>query len=203
MDDSFLIFRYNVRRYLGKVNVVLINQLAYGNPRHFQLRNAEQSYRKNADYMNARKPSQTDLEDLLTGKKEFDLLRSGQVPLMIRKPGSSHEETITELENIRKEALSSLPPTTLDYRTAASATAKIREIRSQDMLDRVAETQIELAEATLDKNERSFSNEHSLSEQQTIQRRRKYELAASKYAYQAEMKRRGFQIEQPSFFRIA
>lgn len=182
---------------------MLINQLAYGNPRHFQVRNAEQSYRKNADYMNARKPSQTDLEDLLTGKKEFDLMRSGQVPLMIRKPGSSHEETITELENIRKEALSSLPPTTLDYRTAASATAKIREIQSQETLDRVAERQIELAEATVKKNEGSSAIEQSPSEVQNILRRRQYELAASKYAYQAEMKRRGFNLEQPSFFRIA
>jgi len=153
--------------------------------------------------MNTRKPSQTDLEDLLTGKKERELLRAGQVPLMIRKPGTSHEETIHELENIRRDSLSSMPPTALDLRTAASASAKINEVRAQQAVDRTAERQIELEVTKLEKTETPSKFQVTEPEREKQVRRQQYEMAASKYAYQAELKKRGFQPEQPSFFRIA
>ncbi|MFC4410743.1 hypothetical protein ACFOZY_09985 [Chungangia koreensis] len=182
---------------------MLSSQISYGNTRHFQMRNAEQSYRKHTEYMNTRKPSLTDLEDLLTGKKERELFRAGQVPLMIAKPGASHEETIQELENVRRESLSSVPPTALELRTAASASAKINEVRAQQAVDRAAERQIELEVDHLNKIEIQSREAATEPEYGKLVRRRQYELAVSKYAYQAEFKKRGFEPEQPSFFRIA
>lgn len=182
---------------------MLLSQISYGNSRHYQLRNAEQSYRKSSEYMNARKPSRTELEDLLTGKAERELLRAGQVPLMVRKPGSSHEETIRELENVRSESLSSMPQTELDVRTAASAAAKINEVRAQEAVDQAAERQIEQEVSRLENAPISPKGQLPELDLQKMIRRRQYETAASKYAYQAELKMRGFQPEQPSFFRIA
>lgn len=181
---------------------MLLSQISYGNTRHFQMRNAEQSYRKHAEYMNTRKPSMSDLEDLLTGKKERELFKAGQVPLMIAKPGASHEEVIQELESVRRESLSSVPPTALGLRTAASASAKINEVRAQQAVDRAAERQIELEVHKLNKHE-SSSKEATGPEFGKMVRQRQYELAVSKYSYQAELKKRGFEPEKPGFFRIA
>lgn len=127
--------------------------------------------------------------------------------------GSTPEETIELLEHVKRAALASAEPSVEDLRLAASASTRIQEAQAQVELNEIAESQIEFEaqrqteiqyEATNKSMQIDFQEpQNTLVEQQKHKQLRLFEEAISKYSFHVQMKQQGFQIQQPSFYRIA
>ncbi len=127
--------------------------------------------------------------------------------------GSTPEETIELLEHVKRAALASAEPSVEDLRLAASASNRIQAAQAQVNLNEMAESQIDFEsqrqteiqyEATNKSMQIDFQEtQNSLIEQQKNKQLRLFEKAISKYSFQVQMKQQGFQIQQPSFYRIA
>lgn len=176
----------------------------------FQRKDVELAYRKNAQfYQPKKKPSLTELEDLLLGNKEILDIKGPSVPVQTIG-GPTPEETIELLEKVRSTALADTDPTPQDLRTAATATAKIQSVQSQITLHHEAARQIEIEAKRQREDEAAISNRSVQFDYQppgvrseNIQKRKFIEQAIAKYSHQVHLKKYGFTDQQPSFFRIA
>lgn len=199
-----------------------------------QRREVSETYKKQADFYLSIPPTLKELEDLLTGKMELngdteevaDAVRAfqeieqqpkhtlafGNAPIHAII-GSSPEETIQLLEDVRRAALAPVIPTTQDLSLAASATTRIRDAQAQVALNEHAETQIELESQRQKELEAEASNRSTQSDFQELKNTevdfeklkylRIFEQAIKKYSYQVQLKKYGFSEQQPSFYRIA
>ena len=119
--------------------------------------------------------------------------------------GKTLEETIDIWRSVRAEAISEPEPTTTDYQLAATASAKIMRTEAQIMLHNRAQTEIESA-TVLEEAESvkmaSMELPSALDREVRIMQKR-YEQAISSYSFQVHMKLKGFENDQPSFYKIA
>ncbi|SES02161.1 hypothetical protein [Psychrobacillus sp. OK032] len=189
--------------------------------RMLQRQNAGNAYRKTAEYLQPKVPTQSELEELLLGKKEreLDMPSSGKTNMLdIKGPsipvqtigGPTLEKTVELLEKVRSTALAPAKPTPEDLRVAASASAKIQRVNAQITLNMEASRQIALEVKQQLEDEASISNRSVPSDlqspkmlQEDLQKKRLKEQAIAKYSYQVHLKRYGFADLEPSFFRIA
>lgn len=136
--------------------------------RVLQRKDADDAYRKQAEYFQLKVPSLKELEDLLLGNKErepeleevteaikeFQQLESANSNskhmLDMKGPsipvqtigGPTLEKTIELLEKVRNTALAPADPSPEDLRVAASASAKIQQVNGQILLNEEANRQI-------------------------------------------------------------
>ncbi|MER2090240.1 MAG: hypothetical protein ABS920_10905 [Sporosarcina sp.] len=178
-------------------------------------RNAETAYNRHVQYNGQNQQKVAELEDLLTGKKEpeilqqerqgFQQLSGGQMKQIVMPLGKTLEETIVGWRNVRAEAISEPAPTTADYLLAATASAKIMRTEAQISLHNKAQTEIEEAVAHEKAEAAKIASMELPSdldrEVQIMQKR--YEQAISSYSFHALMKQKGFEIDRPSFYKIA
>ena len=104
-------------------------------------RNAESAYDRHVQYNGQNQKTVEDLEALLMGKKEpeivqpeqqeFQELGAGQMKQIALPVGKTLEETIDLWRDVRAEAISVPEPTTADYNLAATASAKIMQTEAQ------------------------------------------------------------------------
>ncbi|MDS9472348.1 hypothetical protein [Sporosarcina pasteurii] len=174
-------------------------------PLHIQLRkrNAETAYQSFEKYSGQK---QMEVQQFLTEKPaRKSELGAGQVKQVHLPIGKTLEETIALWRDVRSEALSVPEPTTADYQLAVKASSQIRHAEAQIGLHQKAQTEINSAV----QNEKETAVVQSAMEFPTAIERelfeleKKYERAIESYSYQVQMKMNGFQIEKPSFFKIA
>lgn len=180
-------------------------------------RNAESAYNRNVQYNGQNQKTVEDLESLLRGKKEpenvqperqeFQQLGAGQVKQIALPVGKTLEETIDLWRDVRTEAVSEQQPTTADYQLAATASAKIRQTETQIALEKLAQSNIEMASIQEQVNTakaKAVSMElPSGPERELLILQKRYEQAISSYSFQVHMKQKGFEIDRPSFYKIA
>lgn len=176
-------------------------------------RNAEQAYHRQADYNGRNQKMLDDLEALLTGKKEpevlqdreFKKLDAGQVKQIALPLGKTLEETIDAWRDVRREAISVQEPTTADQQLAATASAKIIETEARLALQKREQSQME-AEANRAKADvfkvASMDLPTDLEREVRLEQKR-FAKAISAYSIQVEAKRSGFMAEWPSYNKTA
>lgn len=132
-------------------------------------------------------------------------LGAGQVKQVAVPVGKTLEETIALWKNVRNEAVSTPEPTTADYQLAAKATSKIRQTEAQIALHHYAQTEIDRASAVEEAESAKIASIDlpSKLDYDVLEKNRRYEQAISTYAYHVQMKQQGFEIDGPSFYRIA
>jgi hypothetical protein len=178
-------------------------------------RNAEIAYDRHVQYNGRNQKTVAGLENLLTGKKELEIeqpehrefqrLGGGQMKQIVLPIGKTLEETIDLWRDVRAEAISEPEPTTADYQLAATASAKIMRTEAQITLHDKAQAEIETAVAHEEVEAAKMASMELPSvldrEVQIMQKR--YEQAISSYSFQVQMKQKGFEIDRPSFYKIA
>ena len=127
--------------------------------------------------------------------------------------GSTPEETIELLKHVKRAALAPAEPSAKDLRMAASASTRIQIAQAQVDLNEIAESQIEFETRrqkeiqfeTMNKTMQvDFQEPQNVQlDQQKQKQLRLFEEAISKYSFHVQMKQKGFQLQQPSFYRIA
>jgi len=199
-----------------------------------QRKEVSETYKKQVDFYMSKSPTLSELEDLLTGKMELDgdteevadavrafqvieqqpkhTLAFGTAPIQAII-GSTPEETIELLEDVRRAALAPANPTAQEVSVAASATTRIRGAQAQVALNERAETQIELESQRQKELQAEASNRSTQPDFQQIKSNdvdleklkhlRIFEQAIAKYSFQVQLKKYGFSEQQPSFYRIA
>lgn len=173
-------------------------------------RNAQEAYRKIEDYNNSKQEAILHLinDKLIEPEqvtKEASMLGAGQVKQVHLPVGKTLEETIFLWRDVRTEALSQLEPTTADYQLASKASSNIRRAESQLGLEQQAATAVDMtvSEAT-SKDFAQLQMMFSTPIEQTLfEREQKYKQAVSAYSFQAQLKMNGFQVDTPSFLKIA
>ncbi|WP_162920116.1 putative metalloprotease CJM1_0395 family protein [Paenisporosarcina cavernae] len=184
--------------------------------RLIQRKDATNSYKKQAELFQTKKPSLQDLEDLLLGKKEQEqqphTLKFGTTPVHAIA-GNNLEETIDLLEQVKEAALASVEPSDQDLRVAATASNRISQVRAQLSLHELANSRIKEESFTQEQLRASVTNRSSLvdfqdnkdanSQREQLARMRLFEKARQSYDYQVQLKQAGFQVKEPSFYRIA
>ena len=181
-------------------------------------RNAEDAFARHMKYNGDNQKTLTKLEELITGKKDLvevgsspndvKKLDAGQVKQIALPTGKTLEETIDLWRDVRSEAISAPEPTTADYQLAANASAEIRQTEAQIGLDKQAKSETELAQAkaaiNLAKTDTSASMEHpTVADREAYELQKRYEQAISSYSFHVQMKENGFEIERPSFYKVA
>ncbi len=178
-------------------------------------RNAESAYDRNVQYNGQNQKMLEDLEALLTGKnkpkavqpesQELQKLDAGQMKQVALPIGNTLEETIDLWRDVRAEAISVPEPTTADYQLAATASAKIMQTETQIALHKLAQSEVEVAtvreEAEVAKSV-SIELPFSVDREAFILQRR-YERAISTYSFQVQAKQKGFELDSPSFSKVA
>ncbi len=111
---------------------------------------------RNVQYNGQNQKMVEDLEALLIGKKEpeivqperqeFQELSAGQMKQIALPIGKTLEETIDLWRDVRAEAISEPEPTTADYQLAATASAKIMRTEAQIALHNRAQSEIDMAQ---------------------------------------------------------
>jgi hypothetical protein len=178
-------------------------------------RNAESAYDRHVQYNGKNQKTVEDLEFLLIGKKEpeivqserleFQQLGAGQMKQIALPVGKTLEETIDIWRDVRAEAISEPEPTTADYNLAATASAKIMQNETQIALNKMEKSGIETASArgqAATVKVVSMELPSGLDREALIMQRR-YDQAISSYNFQVQMKQKGFEIDRPSFYKTA
>lgn len=171
-------------------------------------RNAEAAYSSHEKYSGDKKKEVQRLlaaQPTAVSKQQFEQLGAGQVKQVHLPIGKTLEETITLWRDVRTEALSVPEPTTADYQLAAKASSQIRQAEAQLGLHARAHAEIDAAvkqefEANMSQTKMEFP---TTIDRELFEREKKYERAISSYSFQVQMKMNGFQIDSPSFFKIA
>ncbi|WP_186668018.1 hypothetical protein [Sporosarcina sp. BP05] len=178
-------------------------------------RNAESAYNRNVQYNGQNQKTVEDLEALLIGKKEPEIVQperqelqkfgAGQMKQVALPVGKTLEETIDIWRNVRAEAISEPEPTTADYNLAATASAKIMRTEAQIILHNRAQSEIDIALAREEADTSNMASKElpSVLEREILIMQRRYEKAISTYSFQVLMKQKGFEIDRPSFYKIA
>lgn len=173
-------------------------------------KNADEAYKKTAQYFQPKSnPALDELVDLLTGKKEQQAkpaLQQAIRELQETTPNypeindlvamASDEEAVDILKRVQQSALSSDNPTAQDLQVAQSAADYIAQntqfTTTSDSID-----------ATSKKNVNSSTVQPTEQQYKETIRNRLFEQAASKYQFQVQMARSGFQFDEPIFYQIA
>lgn len=174
-------------------------------------KNAETAYVRQAEYNGENQKKLEELEALLTGEKEFESIQlsqktgDGQVQQVTIPVGKTLEETIDLWKDVRAEALSVSEPSTADYRIATTASAKIMQTEAQIALENRARAEVEAGVAREEAEAARMANMNlpSQLEREVLILQKRYEQAISSYSFHVQMKRKGFEIERPSFYKIA
>ncbi|MBO0601287.1 hypothetical protein I2483_06410 [Sporosarcina sp. E16_3] len=178
-------------------------------------RNAESAYNRNVQYNGQNQKTVEDLEALLIGEKEPEFVQSkrhaspqlgtGQMKQIVLPIGTTLEETIASWRDVRAEAISEPEPTTADYNLAATASAKIMRTEAQIILHNRAQSEIDIASACEEADTSKMASKElpSVVEREILIMQRRYEKAISTYSFQVLMKQKGFEIDRPSFYKIA
>jgi len=178
-------------------------------------RNAESAYGRHIQYNGQNQKTVEDLESLLMGKKEPEIaqparqghqeLGLGQTKQIALPVGKTLEETIDIWRDVRAEAISEPKPTTADYNLVATASAKIMRTEAQIILHNRAQSEIDIASAREEADTAKMASKELPSdlEREILIMQRRYEKAISSYSFQVLMKEKGFEIDQPSFYKIA
>lgn len=173
-------------------------------------KNADEAYKKNAQYFQPKSnPALDELVDLLTGKKEHQAkpaLQQAIRELQETTPNypeihdvvamASNEEAIDILKRVQQSALSSDNPTAQDLQVAQSAADYIAQ-KTQFT------TNSDSIDATSKKNVDSLTVQPTEQQYKETVRNRLFEQAASKYQFQVQMARSGFRFDEPMFYHIA
>ena len=175
-------------------------------------RNAESAYKRHEKYNGENQKTVAILERIIAGKtevdtsqQEFQKLGAGQMKQVSLPIGKNLEETIDLWRGVRTDAISVPQPTTADYQLAATASSKIARAEGQIGLHREAKSEIEIAAM---EEETAMTKEASIELPSTIDReihklQKRYEQAISSYSYHVQMQKRGFEVDLPSFYKIA
>ena len=188
-------------------------------------RNAEVAYDRHGKYNGEMQKKLEQLESLITGKndsepilpnknvvdevvsssKEFEKLEAGQMKTISLPLGKTLEETIRLWREVRVDAISKPEPTAADHQLAATASAKIRKVEAQIGLHNHALSEVEIAtEQEAIETAKVASMEHTNNiDRNVLLLQRKYEQAISSYSFHVQMKKNGFAIELPSFYKVA
>ena len=188
-------------------------------------RNAEVAYDRHDKYNGEMQKKLEQLEGLITGKKdsepiipsknvvdefvpvsnEFEKLEAGQMKTISLPLGKTLEETIRLWREVRVDAISMPEPTTADHQLAATASSKIRKAEAQIGLHEHAQSEVEIAtEQEAVETAKMASVEHTTNiERNVLLLQKKYEQAISSYSFHVQMKKNGFAIELPSFYKVA
>lgn len=178
-------------------------------------RNAESAYDRHGKYNGDHQKKLKALEDLLTGKTELESIQAeqpkakelgaGQVKQVAIPVGKTLEETIGLWRNVRSEAISRPEPTTADYQLVAKATSKIMQAEAQIALHNFAHAQIDWALSVEEAESAKIASMElpSKLDYEVLEKQRRFEQAISSYSFHVQMKQRGFEIEWPSFYKVA
>lgn len=204
------------------MNAVLTNAVATDQLQRYnavQRKNAESAYKSNVQYNGVNKKTLEDLEALLLGKNEPESapkavvkkdqfvnpdepksagitdLGAGQLKQVALPIGKTLEETITIWRNVRADAISEPEPTTADYQLAAKASANIMRTEAQIALHNLAKR---MRESGNDAQTLSSKDAGQATQLQLL-----FNKAASSYSFQNDMKKSGFQIGWPEFYKSA
>lgn len=169
-------------------------------------RNAEIAYNRVEKYNDVNKKvleatekinsNKTAVIEVVASRQEFEGLGAGQMKQVSLPIGKTLEETIDLWRDVRTEAISVPEPTTADYQLAATASSKIRQAETDLGLHQHARSQIEttkLASVELP----------STTEREMLKLQKRYEHAISSYSVHVQMQKRGFEIDIPSFYKVA
>lgn len=148
--------------------------------------------------------SQSVVERVLP-KDEFEQLQAGQMKKVSLPLGKTLEETIRLWQDVRTEAVSVPQPTTADHQLASKASAEIRKAEAQIGLHQQATSEIDMATLQDDIETAKMSSVEfpSITEREAFKLQKKYEQAISSYSFHVQMKKSGFAIDLPSFYKIA
>lgn len=193
-----------------KLAAILNNRYAEieNRKRVLKQKTADEAYKKNAQYFQPKSnPALDELVDLLTGKKEQQAkpaLQQAIREMQEAAPSDSamndlvanDEEAVDILKRVQQSALSSANPTAQDLQVAQSAADYIAQKTPFT-------TNSDIATLAPKKNVDSLNARPSDQEQKETIRNRLFEKAASRYQFQIQMARSGFQFDEPVFYQIA
>lgn len=178
-------------------------------------KNAEAAYDRHARYNGENQKVLKELDALLTDeggpaattqsdRQPLQTLDAGQVKQVTFPVGKTLEETIDLWRGVRADALSVPEPSTADYQLAATASANIRQTEAQIALEKRAQSKVEteLFQDELQTASMASGDLPSLDREVLLLQKR-YDQAISSYSFHVQMKRNGFEIERPSFYKIA
>lgn len=187
-------------------------------------KNAEAAYDRNVQYNGQNQKTLEELEALLTGTNEPEIVHSdqkvqrdqpeqsenqglqqldaGQMKKIILPLGKTLEETIVSWRDVRAEANSVPEPTTADHLLAATASAKIIQTESLIALQKREQS---VSRPTALQGHAPIETAASMerSDREILLLQKRYQQAISSYSFQTKAKQNGFQIEWPSFYKIA
>ena len=188
-------------------------------------RNAEVAYDRHDKYNGAMQKKLEQLEGLITGKndseslvpsenvvdkevstlREFEKLEAGQIKTISLPIGKTLEETISLWRGVRVDAISKPELTTADHQLAAAASSKIRKTEAQIALHDQAQLEVKIAtQQEAIETADMTSMEHATNiDRKMLLLQKKYKQAISSYSFHVQMKKNGFAIELPSFYRVA
>lgn len=175
-------------------------------------RTAEVAYKRHESYNGENQKQVERLERVISGKAEanasqqaFQKLGAGQMKQVTLPIGKTLEETIDLWQAVRTEAISVPQPTTADYQLAATASSKIRRVEGQMGLHHQAKSEIDIAarEEAAAAIEPASIELSSTIDREMHKLQKRYEQAISSYSYHVQMQKKGFEIDSPSFYRIA
>ena len=178
-------------------------------------RYAESAYDRNVKYNGENQKTLKKLEDLLIGNKEpepveseqpkISQLGAGQVKQIAIPVGKTLEETIDLWRNVRSDAISVPDPTTADFQLAAKASSKIAHAEAQITLHNYATSEIERARTVEESEVAKIASMElpSKLDYELLKTQKRYEHAISSYSFHVQMKQQGFEIQLPSFYKVA
>lgn len=178
-------------------------------------KNAETAYDRHARYNGENQKVLKELGALLPGdsgpvpvqqdRQPLQKLGAGQVKQVTIPVGKTLEETIDLWRGVRTDALSIPEPSTADYQLAATASAKIMQTEAQIALENRARSEIEAELVREESQAASVATMEfpSVLDREELLMQRRFEQAISSYSFHVQMKRKGFDIERPSFYKIA
>ena len=156
------------------------------------------------------------LEALLIGKKEPKNVQperqepqkfgAGQMKQIVLPIGTTLEETIARWRNVRAEAISEPEPTTADLSPCSYCISKNHADRSADHIAQQGlnpKLTLPQAREEADTSKMTSKELPSVLEREILIMHRRYEKAISTYSFQVLMKQKGFEIDRPSFYKIA
>lgn len=161
-------------------------------------KNAENAYERH-HLFNGIHRKQTAKSEMVEKTGSFQKLGAGQVKQVAVPVGKTPEETKEIWQGVRREAISSPDPTTADYQLVAKASSYIRKVEAQMALHQQAKTKVDGAA----KEEELVSGSPVDGDRESIVKQRRYEQAIASYSFHMQMKKHGFEIKSPSFYRIA
>lgn len=193
-----------------KLAAILNNRYAEieNRKRVLKQKTADEAYKKNAQYFQPKSnPALDELVDLLTGKKEQQAkpaLQQAIREMQEAAPSDSamndlvtnDEEAVDILKRVQQSALSSANPTAQDLQVAQSAADYIAQKTPFT-------TNSDIATLAPKKNVDSLHVQPSEQQYKETIRTRLFEKAASRYQFQIQMARSGFQFDEPVFYQIA